>query len=103
MGEILWRFGLYVLFGCVMILGFQAFSQVWVLMLGKLWEQLCCVHVNDDVWIIFGGLDGFWIVVMGLDLSSIVSMVEYSDFCNILVARSFINGRWLRLIPLFTS
>ena len=52
--------------------------------MGK-WEQLCCVHVNDDVWIIFGGLDGFWIVVMGLDLSSIVSMVGYSDFCNILV------------------
>ena len=53
--------------------------------MGK-WEQLCRVHVNDDVCIIFGGLDGFWIVVMGLDLCSIVSMVGYSDFCNILVA-----------------
>ena len=53
--------------------------------MGK-WDQLCLVHVNDDVWIIFGGLDGFWIMVMGLDLSSIVSMVGHSDFCNILVA-----------------
>ena len=53
--------------------------------MGK-WDQLCRVHVNDDVWIIFGGFDGFWIMVMGLDLSSIVSMVGYSDFCNILVA-----------------
>ena len=86
-----------------MILGSQAFSQVWVLMLGKLWEQLCCVHVNVDVWINFGSLDGFWIVVMGLDLSSIVSMVGYGVFCNILVAGSFVNGRWLRLVPPFAS
>ena len=68
-----------------MILGFQAFSQVWVLMLGKLCGQVGAI-VSCDVCIIFGGLDGFWIVVLGLDLCSIVSMVGYSDFCNILVA-----------------
>ena len=47
---------------------------------------------------------GFWIVFMGLDLSSVVSMVGYGDFCTILGSNgSFVNGQWLRPIPSFAS